>query len=1125
MGFTVEQENAVNYRESKSAAVSASAGSGKTSVLVEHIARLISDMEDPVPADRIAAVTFTEKAAAELKQRLDARISDLMEETEGENGEYADFLREQSVRLSSAKISTISSFCLSIVRENIRLLPQLDEGFAVGDETEMKMLSEKAVNSALRRMYREFSAEEKTAVSRKIGGEREIEAAVLRLYDFLSNIPSPEEWVERQLEIYGDPDLYDKYFCQPARDMAAGFLNESKKLLDEAKKLCSEAQKPFNEKLAAYFDARLTMTDDLLSAMKKMDGEKMLSALKTPPGRYPSSKDAKGALYDELKEIKEEIKENTDNALQYIQTLPSAAEDAAYCKGAFQLLYRIEQLYDEEYSLLKRERNVADFADMERFALEAVRKGGSVGDHAFIIVDEFQDSNDIQFEIFRLLSKNEENLYFVGDVKQCIYSFRNANPEIFASLLKNDNYEKFLLNKNFRSSDDVINTVNLMFGGKMPHSFDGGSWEPMTAGRGIPESPQNKTELVIINSLKEDKGREPLYVAGRIKEMVESGFTIHGRDGERPCNYGDFAVLTRTSSKTFKFRKAFEDAGIPYTAVGDKAFTDLTEIEIALALLGAVLKPSDDEAVMKALMSPVYGFSAEEAAKVRLGEGTELEDPQRNTLYGNLSAMEKAGSLPQKGLRFLKDMRLLRKQAANDVCEALIREIYSVTRLPQLMSVGINGRERNENLRLLLHYAKATPRPADFAEKMERIKRSRLEMPQAQQAGAESSVTMMTIHKSKGLQFPIVFLSDTNLKTDARDYSLPFIFDRKYGAGIMAVDRYKPVKCVTASHLLLRDSLADKVNGEEARLLYVAMTRAEEKLIVTAECKVKPDKEGYIDENAVQITVKGNYLDMITKRLEEAPQMLSLTHISSDTDVSPQKAEQTEREKFLPDLSELQKRLCFTYPYQKAAETPAKFTATALGVAAGDGDSGDNVSGAFYMGLPLFMKKDRPLTPKERGDVYHKVMQFIDFSAQSAENELSRLFSEGYLNEAEKKAVDISEIQAFLDSPLAKRAAASENVQREFPLFTTVNMTGEENPDNDDLSFVQGVADMFFEEEGKLVLVDYKTNRHTTSEKLIQEYKGQLEIYKKALEEMTGKEVKECELFSFTLKKQIAIYS
>lgn len=1137
--FTAEQRQAIEYRGGRSAAVAASAGSGKTAVLVEHIAYLISDRENPVYADRLAAVTFTEKAAAELRQRLEVRISGLLSENP-EDG----FLREQLVRLSSAKISTISSFCLSLIRDNIRLLP-LEESFTVCDEIKQRSLSDKALKKLRDYIYRGLSESDRREAARRLGGEKNIFEAVLEMHGFLANIPSGKDWIGEQLEIYRSPELYGEKYVKAVTDKAGQLLKQLDFLRERVDGIIGAEADAYEDKsvpkLREYFKELEDAARRTLTALCGGDYSAAENVLKEKLSRSPSIK-SDSELY-ELADVRDEIKNTLTLCGRYAGVLKNSGSDRTECLRAFELLWELERIYEKEYSALKRKEGVADFSDLEHYALEAVRQGGGRGVFDCIIVDEFQDSNDIQYEIFKLLSDNEKNLYFVGDAKQCIYSFRSANPEIFASLASKDNYAALSLNRNFRSSENVISTVNKMFGGTggfsyIPESFSGAPWEDMTAGRGIAVCDENKSELVIINALKgaeqSASQKEALFTAEKIRKMVGEGFTVHGRDGDRPCGYGDFAVLTRTNTAGAEIRRVLEAQGIPCAAVGDKAFTSLLETELALALLSAVLRPNDDTAVTAALMSPVYRFSPEETARLRLMGGNTAQDRKKKSLYGCLSDAVNSDediALKDKAKRFLADMQLFRKIAANSLSHELMSEIYASTKLPELMSVGIKGRERTENLRLLLHYARNIPRPSDFLAVMKHIERNKLEMPQAQvKEKEEQSVKLMTIHSSKGLQFPFVFLCGTNASPNKDDSLRSFIYDRRKGVGISVCDYEKSVKGDTVSHLVLADNVSDKVRGEELRLLYVAMTRAEEKLIVTAGSTVTDKTAAAMDDgNWRTLGAADSYLKFITSRLTVQPSAFYCTLIPSSENISSKTLELLEhREKEFGtriDIELLKERIGLKYPYERAVSTPAKLTATALGINAEETVSGEEstVSTAFYMGLPVFMKKNRPLTPKERGDIYHKVMQFLDFNADSAEKELERLFLNGVITAEEKAAVKPSEIQSFLDSSIALRASKAEEIYREFPVFTTVNLTGYENPDQKDLSFVQGIADMFFAEDGELVLVDYKTNRSTSAEKLRAEYEGQLRIYRKALEEMMGMRVKECLLFGFSIGTEVAV--
>lgn len=1149
MVFTDEQQKAADYSGNLSAAVSASAGSGKTAVLVEHIAKLITDESNKVNADDIAAVTFTEKAAEELKSRLEKRIEELLEK-DPENGYY----REQAARLSFAQISTISSFCLSLVKDSMRLLP-LDEGIKVLGDSEADILLEKTEKLMLKRLYTRLSLTEQKEIFRRLGGEKTIVQAVRDMHRFFSNLPDPDQWKDEQKRIFGDTYLFKQKYAEPYKKITAEHIDEVIKKIDRAvPEICAyEIQDvPFKEpkgqrlsdeeyasnfalKAEPYFNSLKDILQRSLNAFQNDNYSSFNNEISQKQKNFPSIKGVEELKKFEL--LKDEVKAEIKSFKDAPGILENYDSDRAECLEIFNKLCRLEKIFDEEYSRLKKEENKVDFSDLEKYALQAVKKGAGKRKFKYIIVDEFQDSNDIQYEIFKELSDDEKNLYFVGDEKQCIYAFRNANPQIFTDLChRSDKYANIKLTKNFRSSENVINTVNMMFSAdNKPKSFSENPWEDMVCGTNIAACDENASELVTVVSDDGKNGCELMYVAGRIQEMVNDGFTVHDKNGTRPCRYGDFAVLVRENKTAAKLRKIMDEHGIPAVSVGEKDFTNLLEVEQVLAVLSAVLRPADDLSAAKALMSPAYGFTAEDMARVRLREGVEgIENPKKRSLQSNLTKMdEQRGTDPlhKKISRFIADMKLLRKEAKVCNTSQLIRKLYSVTAIDQIMSTGLKGKERMANLRMLVRYGKSYSRPADFLAAMKMIKKSGISLMQAQvREQEERSVKLMTIHASKGLQFPVVFLADTNESPNIKDKSKNYIYDAKVGAGIRVFDNEKFYSYQTVSHLLLEKHYIDKILGESLRLLYVGMTRAKEKLIVTASAaaktEVKTDKD--TGERTEIITkalpASNSYYKFILDRLEECPQIMDKYEIEgSECGVELEIASEDEKTEKTNLYDSIREHIDFEYPCKKLTETPAKYSATALGVKPDEGGDDNTASRAFYLGLPAFVKMDKPLTPKERGDLYHKAMENMDFAALDAEAELSRLVKERVILEKERKEIKTEEIQSFLDSDLCRRVVKAEEVCREFPVFTTVNAAETEDPSYEDLSFIQGIADMFFVEKGEIVLVDYKTNRNTTEQKLTEEYKGQLEIYSKALEEMTGLKVKECWLYSFTLKKAIKV--
>ena len=1155
MEFTVEQQKAVDHSKNISAAVSASAGSGKTAVLVEHISKLITDVNNKVDADKIAAVTFTEKAAAELKSRLEKRIGELLEE-DPQN----EYYREQAARLSYAQISTISSFCFSLVKDSMRLLP-LDDGVKVLDESEADILLKKAEKPMLKRIYTEFTVTEQNEIFRRLGGEKKVVQAVRDLNRFFSNLPDPVKWKNDQKTIFKDTKLFEKHYLVPCKEIISDHINEVIAKTDNVIskiRACKLQNTPFKKakgrdaltyeqnlsnlaiKTEEYFNNFKDILQSSLVAFNKDDHDEFVKAVNADRKRMPAVKEI-----DELSKfiyLKDELKAEIDSFKDVPEVMKNYDTDRSECLEIFNMLCRLEEIFAEEHSRLKREENKVDFSDLEKYALQAVKSGAGKGRYKYIIVDEFQDSNDIQYEIFKELSDDEKNLFIVGDEKQCIYAFRNANPRIFTDLCnKSDKYINIKLKDNFRSSENVINTVNSLFSApNKPKSFSENKWEDMICGTKTAACNENMSELVNIVGDDKNNDSELFYVAGRIQSMVKNGFTVHEEDGARPCRYGDFAVLARENKTAARLRKIMDDNGIPAVSVGEKDLTNLLEVEQVLAVLSAVIRPNDDLSTAKALMCPAYGFTAEDMARVRLCEGVEgVKDPKRGSLQFNLKKMNEQGGddlLHKKISRFIADRDLLIKEAKVSNTSQLIRKLYSVTALDQIMSTGLKGKERMANLRILARYGKSYPRPADFLAAMKTIKKNNIKLARAQvKEQEERSVKLMTIHASKGLQFPVVFLIDTNESPNVKDKSDNYIFDAKAGAGLYVFDNEKFSRFQTVSHLLIEKIYTDKILGESLRLLYVGMTRAKEKLIVTAsvtekeveKTAKKKDRETGEEKEETKVSVirsepaADSYYRFILDRLDECPKMMDVYDVQSiSCAAEPENIPEAEQ----IDYDKIRDHISYKYPYEKLTKTPAKFTATALGVKPDEGGTTENTSAeAFYLGLPAFIKMDRPLTPKEIGDLYHKAMENMDFAASDAEAELRRLVDEGVLLEDERKQIKTEEIESFLSSDLCRRAGNAEEVCREFPVFTTVNKAETEDPSPDDLSFIQGIADMFFVEKREIVLVDYKTNRNTTEQKLTDEYKGQLEIYSKALYEMTGMAVKECWLYSFTLKRAIRV--
>ena len=1133
MPITDEQQLAYQYMGEKPAVISAAAGSGKTFVLAERVQYLLSRPEAGIRADRLAVVTFTNKAAEELKSRLTVRL-----EYEAEQSGSA-YLAEQLGRFADARISTISSFCLQLLRENITRT-SWDSGFDMLDEADAALLRKKAFKSLMTEIYAD--REQKARFLSGFRNENELEATITDFYEFAASLGDIDQWAEKQRENFTE-DGYRETYVRPLLSRAAEVFDRCAEEMSNLTQLVPYSA--YGDKLGVYLA-------DYADALKEMgeaaqsDPKRIPDLKKKIPARIPTSKDQDDkACAEVIKARRDRIKKEWEKAFGYIEAAAVIEGEPEECGELFELIFGLYKRYKSIYTELKLENNCADFSDVEQGLLELLKKSPQTAEKIrsqldYIIVDEFQDSNDIQYEIFRLLSRKGKNLYFVGDVKQCIYGFRNANPYILAGLLDNPRWQPLLMNMNFRSSDNVIKSVNLAFGGLQSQSFNGGlPWENMTAGRGIEECDANETELVLVDADKSVDGKSPVekeaeYVAARISRMVRDGFLIHDKGEVRPARYGDFAVLLRSdSAKGPVYRKALTELGIPCVNKGERNYTDLSEVQMVVNLLKTLVNPFDDNALAAVLMSPLYRFDGKDMAELKLmGQGrlfaavNRLAGSTDDDLppVGSCDDEAQDGEMPDdrelaaKAKAFISDYRLLRKISGDCTTEKLLRRLYTMTDLLSVMSVGYRGGERADNLRLLLHYGAKYESVQDFILFMENAKRNSLEMKTAvQNEEEERSVKIITIHGSKGLQYPVVFLSDTNRRPNMRDVTAPVICDGKAGIGLMLTDMSKPVRFVTACHTAVAESLADKQRGEELRLLYVAMTRAIDKLIITASDKVKGEPLSPSDA-----AESGSFFEFLLERTEENSRLCRFARIAAAE--TPAQSEKTgdQAAEITVDREKIKKNLAFSYPYKLQTKAPAKVTATQLGVERSvmEDETDEN---AFYLSLPLFMKNGRKITGKEKGDIYHKVMENIDFADSNARAQLDRMVEDGTLTADERGAVKTEDIEKFLLSPLCRRITASAEVEREFPIFTLVNPADIDSADQSDLSFLQGIADLYFEEQGEIVLVDYKTNTNVTADYLRHTYKGQLSIYKKALEEMTGLPVKECVLYSFSLGETIEV--
>jgi ATP-dependent helicase/nuclease subunit A len=1023
--WTKEQLQAINAPAvgEKPVLVSAAAGSGKTAVLVERVVRLLSD--GSVNADSIVLVTFTKKAAAEMKERLVRELRALSE---------TPFIAKQLIRLEEAQITTINAFCLKLLRENSGFV-SLEPGFRVGDDEELRLLSRQAMNRALEEFYGGDEAEIARTVAFFGGGGRSgdsgLQQAVLDLYLFTRNLPDADKWADEQLALYSDADRYYDTVVPQYNKLIEASIAEAVALINIS---LNAAEKD-------------TTIEFLRSDLAFFESGGEFVRMNIHRGEREETK----ALIRENRAVVKKLAEGVELSRVLVSDFKNAVKKL---HPIIQVLVRVERAYEQLFIKIKHMNKIVDFSDCEHLCLKLLRneqiRRRLSANYELIIVDEFQDSNFLQYELFKLLDNGRNRLFMVGDIRQSIYGFRGADCAVFDEVSRDSAYEVKRLSMNFRSSNQVIAGVNAIFP----------EWERLQPGLGVDENGL-ETELVMLDEGADSVAAEAEYTAQRILQMIEE-------NGFAP---GDFAVLTSAGEKNFKvYEKVFSGWGIPCVSGGAGGYLKTEEIGLALDLLMVISNPYNDLSLFNIMMSPLFGFTAQEMAQIRA-------DNRKMPLYS--AVLRDTGG---KTAGFLARIEGWRKLA--DVCSAaeLIAVISADKGFEPLVSDGY----KRANMQLLAYYAeKFTQTNTDsslaaFLAYIKDLNSLGVDVKQANvNAKSAGAVRLMTIHGAKGLEFPVVFVGRANTQFNFRGENTALVrFDKR--AGIVAdwfceqsLCRFRTLVSDFEKRLNRQATIA-----EEMRKLYVGATRAARKLVFTGFGKIR--KDSYAEKISGGLPISGNLTPVLCRFDWDLTGETPVVHIG---------------EKYEQPVGE--------YTRKPLAAIPRKMTATQVGVHNSTQYEQNHDEVTLFPRNPSFYG-ERRLTGKKRGDAYHKVM--------AGEK----------LTEFERSAVNMADIERFWVSSLGKRATASNKLEREYKLYTEVKLSdlglsfaGEgvwgETP------FIQGIADMFFYEDDGIVLVDYKTNRNTTAERLIHDYRGQLSIYKKAIEEMTGVNVKECWLYSFEI--------
>lgn len=1171
--WTEDQKKVIDLRN-RNILVSAAAGSGKTAVLVERIMELVCDERHPVDVDRLLVVTFTKAAAAEMKERVGAAIRKRLEE-QPNNG----YLQKQETLVYHAQITTIDSFCSYILRNHFGEI-DLDPAFRVADEGELKLLRKDILKELLEEEYAAKRPEFLHFVECYASGKNDevLEDLILRLYEFSTSDPFPEEWLYAQIK---NPGVYaDKKMLEHVRRLLESLLTENRQAIE----LCSGMGGPVFYEEALQKDQLLLKeclaceTYEEFSAVIRGRSYQALSRKKMPADVQEEKKEAVKKCRNHMKKCLEGLEK------QFFYMPAEVISDAArIAEPARKELIGLTMEFSSRFAQKKKKRNIVDFSDMEHLALKILveKKDGECRPtdiaiayaqyFAEIMIDEYQDSNLVQELILTSISKKSiggNNLFMVGDVKQSIYRFRQAKPELFME--KQESYtleesasQRVNLSKNFRSRREVLDTVNFLFEKMMFKEFGGIAYDDEAAlyhGASMPEPEEKKdmcSELLLLSlpeeeaDEKSDKAElEASMIACRILELLETAkVTDKETKTLRPAKPGDIVILLRTMSGwSDTFSNVLASYGIPTVTGSSTGYFSAMEIQVMLNLLRILDNRKQDIPLSAVMHSAIGNINSTEMAKIRAAY-PQLPYYEACVRYAQEGEEEE---LRKKLKEFWSLIAQLRTKAEYLPIHKLLWEIYDKTSYEQMVRLLPNGAVRAANLRMLVQKALDFESTSyrglfNFVRYIENLQKYEVDYGVAEDAaGNENAVRIMSIHKSKGLEFPIVFVSGLSKKFNKQDARERIAMHPDLGLGTDAIDPGKRLKIPTLHKKMIQKQVELESLGEELRVLYVALTRAKEKLFMTGALKnaseeilkIAGEKELCKRGRYESMCSGGSFLDWILQVCAGEKTPFLWREFSVESMVEKKVAQvleagydyaglRMEREE-TPE--ELKARFSFQYPYKEEMSISGKVSVSELKKAAMEEDVREMFEEPEIVPyIPAFLRDERKLSATERGTAYHRVMECMDLSnirhSAQVKEHLERLVSEGKITRSESDTIKPYEIYLFCKSALCQRIIAAQKEGRlykeqPFVIAKPAKEVYAECDSGQDV-LVQGIIDAYFEEGEAFVLLDYKTDRVKTAEELAKRYNKQLLIYAEALEQMTGKSVKECVIYSFCLGQEI----
>lgn len=1155
--WTPQQNNAINAR-GRNILVSAAAGSGKTAVLVERVIKKITDSENPVDIDKLLIVTFTNNAASEMKFRITKSLKEILR-----NEPFNQNAQRQLNLMPNAKICTIDSFCINLVRENFFELG-INQDFTNLDENEASLLEDEIISNLTDELF-ENNDEEFIKLVEQFntpGNEKPFINAVKKVRRFIYAQPFPYSWAYKMSELYNSNTAFEnsKWF-EYIKNEADYLISIAKKCVSNNISLLNQIDdSKLNEKFENLFLNDKSLIDNVSDLLNTSWDD--LVKLGVPSfARLVST-----AKLDE--ELASEIKANRNTYTNIIKKeIPAfficSKED--YVKSLNTLYPIIKKLIDfvkivdARLMVEKNERNSYSFSDTEHFAINLLftPDGDKIikkeladrlsAEFEEILVDEYQDTNEAQDLLFAYLS-NGHNLFTVGDVKQSIYRFRLAMPNIFNSRRKlytdynpNDNEKssKIILDKNFRSSKGICEYVNFIFSKVMSErvgELDYNAQNRLNFGANYKKNDIPSAQIHILDGAKgeETDTREAMQIAKLIRKKIDSKEQIKDGDEYRDIRYSDFAILFRSmKNHVDSYVEVFTDMSIPVQCDNSSNLFENNEIKLILSLLRTIDNPTKDISLLSTMMSPVYAFLADELAQIR------IENKRKNFYFSVVNSQN------EKVLNFLEDIKNLKKLSVTMSVSNFIRYLVEDKGIVAFINAMGNGEQRYQNILALISFAQKFDSGVNigltsFIRYIDKIIDTDKGIDSKSiVSGKDDAVTIMTVHHSKGLEFPICILAGAARSYNTGELTENLLINTVYGFGLKVHNEERMYNIQSIPYSVIKSKSANELMSENLRVLYVAMTRAKEQFITFVSCqnierKMQTLYSKLIDGEITPYAVKSCKSDADIILLcslfhQNAGQLRELAGCrlfanpaDFDMSIDIDKSESFEEDEIKLEKAEYQEstvkeiadKLSYKYDYLPLSNVTSKMTASSL-------DDSDTNFEYITSSKPAFMNKAE-MTPAMRGTAMHTFMQFCNynFAKDNLDEEIENLVSGGFITEEQGKSLDKKRLASFFNSSLAKRMFNSDKIYREIKVSTFLSANEVYGIDFDDKILVQGIADCVFEESGQLVLVDYKTDRVKDENELLERYKKQLTFYKYAIEKTLKMPVKEVMLYSFYLEKE-----